>query len=174
VLILDQPTAALGVKEEAHVIRIVLPARVLIRGCKAADFRKGEKSREEITLVDASGRHVPGLAAAAKQMGRYVGRLIVSQIRGDERPPPFHYRDNGELATIGRKSAVVALGRMHFTGLVAWLFWSCVHIYFLIGLRNRFVVALRWLWAYVTFQRSAWLIIEQCQSSERLYSTKIN
>ena len=66
----------------------------------------------------------------------------------------------GELATIGRRAAVVKLGRLQLKGFVGWLFWAAVHIYFLIGVRNRFVVAFSWLWTYVTFQRGARLITE--------------
>jgi NADH dehydrogenase len=80
------------------------------------------------------------------------------QVQGRPAPPPFAYRHLGDLATIGRKSAVVKLGPVQLTGFIGWLFWSAVHIYFLIGLRNRFVVALNWLWSYVTFQRGARLI----------------
>jgi NADH:ubiquinone reductase (H+-translocating) len=109
-------------------------------------------------VVDAAGSPVPGIAPAAKQMGRYVGRSIAQRIRGGAAPPAFRYRDLGNLATIGRKAAVVALGRLHLTGGIGWLFWSAVHIYFLISLRNRFIVALQWLWNYITFQRSARLI----------------
>jgi NADH:ubiquinone reductase (H+-translocating) len=109
-------------------------------------------------VIDAAGSPVPGLAPAAKQMGRYVGRSITRRIRGGAALPAFRYRDYGNLATIGRKAAVVALGRLHLTGLIGWLFWSSVHIYFLISLRNRFIVALQWSWNYITFQRSARLI----------------
>jgi NADH dehydrogenase len=111
-----------------------------------------------VTMTGGSGRAVPGLAPAAKQMGRYVGRLLAARIQGRTNPPAFRYRDYGNLATIGRKAAVVALGRLHFTGRLGWWFWGCVHIYFLIGVRNRFIVALQWLWDYITFQRSARLI----------------
>ena len=108
---------------------------------------------------DAAGRPVPGLAAAAKQMGIYVGRLIVARLAG-RNLPPFRYKNLGVLATIGRRSAVVELGPIQLHGFIGWLFWSVVHIYFLIGLRNRFVVALTWLWSYITFQRGARLITE--------------
>jgi NADH:ubiquinone reductase (H+-translocating) len=107
---------------------------------------------------DAGGRAVPGLAAAAKQMGIYAGQLISAQLSG-RTLPPFHYNDLGLLATIGRRSAVVELGPIQL-GFVGWLFWRMVHIYFLIGLRNRFVVAVTWLWSYITFQRGARLITE--------------
>ncbi len=104
------------------------------------------------------GRPVPGIAPAAKQMGRYVGEVIAARVEGRPAPPPFAYHHLGDLATIGRKSAVVKLGPVRLTGFIGWLFWSAVHIYFLIGLRNRFVVAVNWLWSYVTFQRGARLI----------------
>jgi NADH dehydrogenase len=107
---------------------------------------------------DASGHGLPGVAPVAKQMGRYVGERIAAQLTGKPRPEPFVYRDLGELATIGRKSAVVKLGRVELTGFVGWLFWSIVHIFFLIGARDRIVVAVNWFWSYLTFQRGARLI----------------
>jgi NADH dehydrogenase len=103
---------------------------------------------------------IPGTAPAAKQMGRYVGRLIAARVAGGPPPPPFRYRHMGDLATIGRHAAVVKLGRLELTGFLGWLFWSVVHIYFLIEVRDRFIVAFTWLWDYVTFQRGARLITE--------------
>lgn len=110
-------------------------------------------------VQDVDGRPVPGLAAAAKQMGRHVGKLIAARVAGRSLPP-FRYRNLGNLATIGRRAAVVELGRIHLKGFTGWMFWSAVHIYFLIGIRNRFVVAVTWLWSYLTFQRGARLITE--------------
>lgn len=101
---------------------------------------------------------IPGIAPAAKQMGRYVGKLIAARVAGAKETKPFVYRHAGDLATIGRKSAVVKLHRIELTGFVGWLFWSVAHIYFLIGIRNRFVVAITWLWSYITYQRGARLI----------------
>jgi NADH:quinone reductase (non-electrogenic) len=106
-----------------------------------------------------NGQPVPGVAPAAKQMGRYVGRLIAARSEGKSLPA-FRYRNLGELATIGRRAAVVKLGRLQLKGFVGWLFWSLAHIYFLIGVRNRFIVAFTWLWDYITFQRGARLITE--------------
>jgi NADH:quinone reductase (non-electrogenic) len=103
-------------------------------------------------------RIVPGLAAAAKQMGQYVSRVITARIRGTASPGPFHYSHQGDLATIGWRSAVVNLRHLHLTGLPGWMFWSVAHIYFLIGVRSRFVVAFSWVWQYLTFQRGARLI----------------
>jgi len=113
---------------------------------------------DTVTITDSEGHAVPGIAPAAKQMGRYVAKVIVARVQNRPAPPPFLYRHLGDLAAIGRTSAVVKLGALRLTGFLGWLFWSAVHIYFLIGLRNRFVVALNWLWNYLTFQRGARLI----------------
>jgi NADH dehydrogenase len=109
-------------------------------------------------VKDASGHPVPGVAPAAKQMGRYVGDRIAAKLAGATPPGPFIYRDLGDLATIGRKAAVVRIGGMQLTGFVGWVFWSIVHIFFLIGARDRVVVAVNWAWNYLTFQRGARLI----------------
>jgi NADH dehydrogenase len=110
------------------------------------------------SMHDASGKPLPGVAPVAKQQGGYVGTLIKLRLRNLRRSEPFRYRDYGNLATIGRKAAVIDFGWIHLRGFVAWLIWSVAHIYFLIGFRNRAVVALNWLWAYFTFQRGARLI----------------
>jgi NADH dehydrogenase len=97
---------------------------------------------------------VPGVAPAAKQMGRHAARNIVAALAG--RPTrPFRYRDYGQLATIGRSSAVAMFGRIHVWGWLAWVAWLTAHIFFLIGFRNRIVVLIDWAWAYWTFERSA-------------------
>jgi NADH dehydrogenase len=103
---------------------------------------------------------IPGTAPPAKQMGRYVGRLIAARVTGAPSPAPFRYRHMGDLATIGRQAAVVKLGRLELTGFLGWLFWSVVHIFFLIETRDRLIVAFNWLWDYLTFQRGARLITE--------------
>jgi NADH dehydrogenase len=108
--------------------------------------------------VDGTGRPVPGNAPAAKQMGRYVGRVIAARAAGRSAPPPFAYRHHGDLATIGRRSAVVALDGIRLTGLVGWWFWGIAHVWYLIGFRSRVVVSFEWLWSYLTFQRGARLI----------------
>jgi NADH dehydrogenase len=110
-------------------------------------------------VLGPGGRAAPGLAPAAKQMGRYVGRLIAARVQLRPEPAGFRYRHLGDLATIGRKRAVVSFGRLRLTGFAAWVFWSVVHIYFLIGARNRAVVALNWIWEYLTLQRGARLIL---------------
>ena len=111
-------------------------------------------------VVDARGETVPGTAQPAKQMGHYVAKLIAARLANRPAPAPFRYRHLGTIAAISRRAAVVKLGRLQLRGFLGWLFWSALHIYFLIGLRNRFVVAFIWLWDYVTFQRGARLITE--------------
>ena len=105
--------------------------------------------------MDASGKPLPGLVPVAIQQGEYAAEAVV---RG-ERHPPFRYRDRGTMATIGRAAAVVDLGRVRFSGYVAWLLWCFIHILWLIGFRNRFLVMFEWAWAYFRFERSARLII---------------
>jgi NADH:quinone reductase (non-electrogenic) len=109
--------------------------------------------------VSHDGKQVPGVAPAAKQEGAYVGKLIAARVAGKPAPSPFRYRDYGSLATIGRKAAVIDFGWIHLRGFFAWLIWTLAHVYYLIGFRNRLVVALSWLWAYFTFQRGARLIV---------------
>ena len=104
---------------------------------------------------------LPGVAPVAKQEGAYVARVIAARIAGKRAPLPFRYRDLGNLATIGRKEAVVDFGRLQLTGRLAWLVWGLAHIYFLIGFRNRMAVAVDWLWSYLTYQRGARLITGQ-------------
>jgi NADH dehydrogenase len=111
-------------------------------------------------VTGPNGKPVPGIAPAAKQMGRYVGRLIAARVKHSALPGPFAYKHYGDLATIGRKAAIVSIGSIQLTGVLAWLFWGVVHIYYLIGARNRFIVALDWAWDYATFQRGARLINE--------------
>jgi NADH dehydrogenase len=110
-------------------------------------------------VTDASGNTVPGMAPGAKQMGTYVGKLIAARVAGRSLPP-FRFSDPGEFAAIGRRAAIARIGRFYIKGFFAWVLWSVAHIYFLIGLRYRFIVAFTWLWDYLTFQRGARLITE--------------
>jgi len=103
---------------------------------------------------------VPGIAPAAKQMGRHAARNMMKRISGKE-TQPFRYRDYGQLATIGRNAAVAMLGRLHLSGYPAWLTWLLAHIYFLINFRNRLVVMIDWAWAYWTFQRHARIVLRE-------------
>ena len=108
-------------------------------------------------VADASGALLPGVAPVAKQQGQYIARALIARREG-RTVEAFRYRDYGALATIGRSRAVMQLGRFRISGFFAWVLWSIVHIYFLIGFRNRFVVALNWAWNYITFQRGSRLI----------------
>jgi NADH dehydrogenase len=119
------------------------------------------------SVLDEQGRPVPGIAPAAKQMGKYVAKVIYARITGSKQPGPLRYVHFGDLATIGRRAAVVKLGRLELKGFVAWAFWSVAHIYFLIGLRYRFLVAINWAWDYITFQRGARLITEDRSPKDR-------
>ncbi|MCX7512735.1 NAD(P)/FAD-dependent oxidoreductase [Frateuria hangzhouensis] len=104
------------------------------------------------------GTLVPGVAPAAKQMGQYVAGRIRGRLDADSTPAPFHYKDQGALATIGRMAAVAQFGRLRLSGPPAWWVWLVAHIYFLIGFRNRLVVLLDWAWAYWTYQRHARIV----------------
>jgi len=100
---------------------------------------------------------LPGVAPVAKQEGQYVARVVIARDQG-RAATAFRYRDLGSLATIGRSRAVAQFGRLRLSGFTAWMLWSVAHVYFLIGFRNRFVVALNWAWSYLTFQRGSRLI----------------
>ncbi|MCB1316906.1 MAG: NAD(P)/FAD-dependent oxidoreductase [Leptospiraceae bacterium] len=104
------------------------------------------------------GGELPALAPVAIQQGRYVARMLRSGTPTEQRPA-FEYKDRGMMATIGRARAVARVGRWKMGGAIAWLLWSFVHVAFLIGFRNRVSVMLKWLWSYLTFQRSARLIV---------------
>jgi NADH dehydrogenase len=114
----------------------------------AAHFARGEGT-------------LPGVSPVAIQMGQYVARLLREEIAGradSSRRPPFRYWDKGQLAVIGRGRAVADIGRLHFGGLFAWLAWIFVHIFFLIGFRNRLLVLIQWAYSYVTYRRGARII----------------
>ncbi len=112
----------------------------------------------DLVAFEQDGALVPGVAPAAMQMGRHAARNIRRALSG-EPPVPFHYVDKGSLATIGRRSGIALFGKLRLWGLPAWLAWLGVHIFFLIGFRNRLVVLISWAWAYFTYQRSARLIV---------------
>ncbi len=107
---------------------------------------------------DFAGEALPGIAPVAKQQGAYVADVIKAHLTGKPELPPFRYRDRGQLATVGRKTAVIAFGRLRIKGWLAWWIWGIAHIYFLISLRNRLIVVTQWLWSYITFERGARLI----------------
>jgi NADH dehydrogenase FAD-containing subunit len=106
----------------------------------------------------ADRKPLPGIAPVAKQQGAYAARVIGARVQGKPAPRPFRYRHLGTMATIGRRSAPADFGWLQLSGFIAWLLWGLVHVYFLVGFRNRIAVTMGWLWAYVTFGRSARLI----------------
>ena len=118
-------------------------------------------------VENPQGHALPGIAPVAKQQGVYVGKLIAARIQGKPDPNPFHYRNAGLLATIGRHTAIVDMGMLRIRGRLAWWFWGLVHIYFLINLRSRLTVAIQWLWSYLTFDRGARLITGDRQRLRR-------
>jgi len=108
------------------------------------------------SLMQSEGS-LPGVAPVAMQQGRWVARQIAADLTGNARKP-FRYLDKGSLATIGRAAAVAQFGKVHISGFFAWLAWLFIHIFFLIGFRNRLIVMIQWAWSYVTYDRSARLI----------------
>ena len=123
----------------------------------------------DLASVQQDGRPVPGVAPAAKQMGAHVAKVIRARLRDGARNAvaegatstsmPFRYRDFGNLATIGRMAAVVHFGKLKLSGVLAWWFWLVIHIFFLIGFRNRLIVMINWAWAYWSYQRHARIIL---------------
>ena len=114
----------------------------------------------DLAHFEQDGRQVPGVAQPAMQMGDHVGRMIAADLAGRPRPA-FRYFDKGDMATIGRNSAIANVVwpfKAHMSGFPAWVTWAVVHIFFLIGFRNRLAVMFSWFWTYVTFNRGARLI----------------
>jgi NADH dehydrogenase len=107
------------------------------------------------------GRPVPGVAQAAIQQGRYVGRFIASELKGKSPPRPFRYLDKGSMAVIGKNFAIMETGRIRMSGFLAWLVWAAVHLISLPQRHNRMRVRTQWLWSYFTGQRSSRLMSEE-------------
>jgi len=113
----------------------------------------------DLAHLEQEGKPVPGIAPAAMQEGRQAASNLLRSLGGQERLP-FRYHDKGMLATIGRGAAVAHIGSISASGYLAWLLWLFVHIFFLIGFRNRLLVMIQWAWSYITFDRGARLITE--------------
>jgi NADH dehydrogenase len=109
-------------------------------------------------VLDKKGKTVPGIAPAAKQQGRYIGKCLAARLAGKPRIGSFRYRHTGNLATIGRKCAIIEFPGMRLRGWPAWWVWGVAHIYFLLGVRSPVLISIRWLWEYLTFSRGARLI----------------
>jgi NADH dehydrogenase len=127
---------------------------------------------DQAHVAGPGGAPLPGLAPVAMQQGRFAARTIRTELRGrpqakravsrrrteSRQRGAFVYRDRGQMATIGRSRAICDTGRLRFGGFAAWVFWLCVHIYFLVGFKNRLFVVLQWAWSYLTYGRGARLI----------------
>jgi NADH dehydrogenase len=112
-------------------------------------------------VLQENGKPVPGVSPAAMQMARHVARIITGELRlgaGGAPRPPFWYWDKGTMSTIGRSAAVAWIGKLHFSGLLAWLAWLFVHLIFLIGFRNKLAVLLQWTYSYFAYKRGARII----------------
>ncbi len=151
---------------EASPLGRMLGAPVDRRGCVLVDDRLNPPGLPEIFVLgdlahlEQDGRQIPGSAQPAMQMGDHVARMVAADLKGAKRPP-FRYFDKGDMATIGRMAAVARVEwpfKAHMSGLPAWLTWITVHIFFLIGFRNRLSVFAAWIWTYFTFSRGARLI----------------
>ncbi|HLG61384.1 MAG TPA: NAD(P)/FAD-dependent oxidoreductase [Ktedonosporobacter sp.] len=112
----------------------------------------------DTATLSQGGKPLPGVAPVAMQEGDYVASVIADRVEGKEHPEPFVYHNKGNLATIGRSSGIADLGWLRIWGFPAWFLWLAVHIFFLIGFRNRLLVLIQWAWAYITFQRGVRLI----------------
>src|SRR5438045_9152286 len=115
----------------------------------------------ELAGMISGGAQVPGGAQGATQGARHAARIIASEVAGKPARPAFRYHDKGNMATIGRASAVIATKRIAASGLFVWMFWWAVHIMFLIGFRSRLLVMFHWAWTWLSFTRGARLITGQ-------------
>jgi NADH dehydrogenase len=104
------------------------------------------------------GKPLPALAPVAKQQGRYLGRVLRARLDGNPPPPAFHYRNYGQLAVLGRSAAVADFGWIRLKGSAAWMIWSAVHLFLLLGARNKMIVYLNWVWAWLTYGSGARLM----------------
>ncbi|HEV2581421.1 MAG TPA: FAD-dependent oxidoreductase, partial [Ktedonobacteraceae bacterium] len=112
----------------------------------------------DTACVMQDGKPLPGVAAVAMQAGHYIASVIARCATGKRQHAPFRYRNRGSLATAGRSYAILEMGKLRMTGLAAWVAWLVVHIYYLIGFRNRLVKMVEWAWTYMTYSRGARLI----------------
>lgn len=115
---------------------------------------------DQLGFLNQTNHPLPAVAPVALQQGRYIAGAILRDLKGEKRRP-FHYLDKGQLATIGRKKAVLQIGRLEMSGQFAWLAWLFVHIYYLIGFKNKLFVFLNWILAYFSFRKGARLIVNR-------------
>jgi NADH dehydrogenase len=152
---------AAGVRATALTERLGAPidraGRVLVNRDLTVPGHHNVFAVGDMTYLEQDGKPLPGVSPVAMQMGRRVAGNIRNDLAGKPYEE-FHYFDKGNMATIGRKAAIAEIGKLHLSGFIAWMAWLVVHIFFLIGFRNRFMVLFNWAWSYFTYQRGARLI----------------
>src|SRR5262245_1770720 len=150
-----------GVRATALTTRLGAPidrvGRVLINRDLTVPGHHKVFAIGDMTWLEQDGKPLPGVSPVAMQMGRCVARNIKNDLAGKPYEE-FRYFDKGNMATIGRKAAIAEIRKLHLSGFIAWMAWLMVHIFFLIGFRNRFAVIFNWAWSYFTYQRGARLI----------------
>lgn len=115
---------------------------------------------DQASYTHQTGSPLPGTAPVALQQGRFIGKTIRSEVKGKPRSK-FHFRDKGQMATIGRSRAIVEMGRFKLAGFFAWVVWLVVHVFYLTGFKNRVLVVMQWAWSYLSFRRGARLIVDR-------------
>lgn len=115
---------------------------------------------DQACFFDENSKPLPGLASVAMQQGTHTAKNILNDLRGKQREP-FRYLDKGQMATLGRKKAIAQIGKLKFSGFFAWLIWLFIHVYYLIGFKNKFSVIWQWSYAYFTFKKGARLIVDK-------------
>ncbi len=149
-------TAKLGFEKD-KAGRIVVNEDLSVPGYPNLFVTGDQANFVHMKTGDFAGRPLPGVAPVAMQQGTHAAKNILADLRGQKRPA-FRYKDYGNLATVGRASAVVQLGMFQFSGFPAWIFWLFLHILFLIGFKNRVTVFVQWAWSFITYSRGARLI----------------
>ncbi len=134
--------------------------------CSIPDHREVFAIGDMAAMTDANGTQVPGLCPAAIQQGQYVATTIKAELAGKPRKP-FTYFDKGTMATVGRRRAIAKVNKLELSGVIAWLAWMAIHVFFLIGFHNRFVVMFNWAWQYITWKRGARLITHTNRPEQR-------
>ena len=134
--------------------RVVVEPDLTLRGHPEV-FASGDMVR--VRGEDGTAMELPGVAPVAMQQGRYVARVVRDRLHGKQRSP-FHYRDKGNLATIGRGAAVADIKGLRLSGVVAWATWLMVHLWYLVGFQNRVLVFIQWFFSFVTHGRGSRLI----------------
>jgi Carboxylesterase family len=127
----------------------------------------------DTATLNQNGKPLPGVAQVALQQGEYAAAVIAARVAGKEHQRPFHYRNKGTLATVGRSYAIADLGLIRFAGFPAWLIWVAVHLLFLIGFRNRYMTLFEWAWSYLTFELGACLVSHEDEEALRSRATRV-